>query len=469
MNTFLAVAAGLGLLIVAFFALRLRPKKAQERGFLELVKDPDGLLDFEEELNRRMELIDEFAKLPPEVLGEMLVEDQESDLVARALRKIGADAAPTLHELLKDARVTGSDSAAVERVLECLQGMPAAVRIQLVAPWASDAREPVRKEVALLLGSTGRADAVAPLTSLLRDEREYVRSRALMGINRAVDDRRVSPEFAAGLFSPVAALCFSRSYEDGEAPGCLLGLDRERAITFLAQQGRLQAGQENLHRALESLVSFKVLVDEQILLDIWNQLEANPKYFDDYVLAATLPLLAMHDSEQARQVIERATRHPVPKVRKGAALAKARLIGLDDPLRSAWAPDEGEDWSDFSEPRRHVSAVQILDADVCNGGFWQYFFNPSGDLWPDAMAGLEAIGAKHDRELVGRALAMFAQPLSTDREQRARQLSELAEQDEKAFHELEQSFFKDQDCREVLLLEYVLKHPDDFRPKPTPH
>ncbi len=443
------------------------PDDSQGRGFLEIVKDPDSLPKVRDEFARRDARVAELAKLPPETLVEMLIAGKEANLVEAALRLQGSEAGPALvNSLQQDERLRTKDPAALKRVLSCLERMPKAVPVELVAPLASDSRQTVRKEVAFLLGASGRKEAVEPLTALLRDEDEYVRSFAMIGIDRAVEGDRATPEFRSGLFEPVTALCFSESFEDGDAAECLLGLDRERAISFLTQPDRLKAGQNGLYQALESLAQAKALVDEKLLLAIWNELEADAsKYPNDYVLEATLPLLAAHDTAAARAAIERGAQSSEKKVRVGAAKARAKLAGLDDALRSAWAPSEGKDWSDFTAPQRHVSAVQILDAEVRNGGFLQYFFNSSGDQWPAAAAGLTAIGAKRDRELVDQAIALFGPtPPSTDSEERARQLAVLADKDEKAFVEIEKAYYQDPDDLEVLLLDYVIKHADDFRP-----
>ncbi|MFO0897842.1 MAG: DUF4375 domain-containing protein [Pirellulales bacterium] len=445
------------------------PPDDDQGGFLEIVKDPDSLPKVRDEFARRDARVGELAKLAPQELVEMIVAGKEANLAESALRHVGSGAGPVLlNSLQQDKRLRAKDSEALERVLSCLEQSSKTVPVELLAPLGTDPRKPVRKKIAVLLGSTGRREAVEPLTALLRDEDEYVRSFAMIGINRAVEENRATPEFRSGLFEPVAALCFGTADVLHHPSRCLLGLERERAIAYLTQPHRLKARQPGLYEVLQSLEETESPVDEQLLLAVWNELEADAsKYPNDYVLEATLPLLAAHDTAAARAVIERGARSSAQQVRIGAARARAKLAGLDDPFRSAWAPPEGKDWSDFTEPQRHVSAVQILDAEVRNGGFLQYFFNSSGDQWPAAAAGLTAIGAKRDRELVDRAIALFGPtPPSTDREERARQLAALAEKDEEAFGKLEEAYYKDPDDLEVLLLDYVIKPADDFR-QPT--
>lgn len=53
-------------------------------------------------------------------------------------------------------------------------------------------------------------------------------------------------------------------------------------------------------------------------------------------------------------------------------------------------------------------AAHFCQSEVCNGGFKQFFFNPTGVLAPEAVLGFRAIGQEKVAELVENAMLPFA-------------------------------------------------------------
>jgi hypothetical protein len=51
--------------------------------------------------------------------------------------------------------------------------------------------------------------------------------------------------------------------------------------------------------------------------------------------------------------------------------------------------------------------IHLLDAEVCNGGFSQYFFNSWGDYAAETAAALQLLGASRIANLLERAMAEF--------------------------------------------------------------
>ena len=52
-----------------------------------------------------------------------------------------------------------------------------------------------------------------------------------------------------------------------------------------------------------------------------------------------------------------------------------------------------------------VYATWLVDAEVCNGGFNQFFFNPSGEFAGDALVGYELLGAEEYAAVMRAAIA----------------------------------------------------------------
>lgn len=65
-------------------------------------------------------------------------------------------------------------------------------------------------------------------------------------------------------------------------------------------------------------------------------------------------------------------------------------------------------WTNLTDTERRLVAVSTLEGEVLNGGFDQYFFNPSGGDAEVALAGLKEVGATNAAELLERAMGQFA-------------------------------------------------------------
>jgi hypothetical protein len=65
-----------------------------------------------------------------------------------------------------------------------------------------------------------------------------------------------------------------------------------------------------------------------------------------------------------------------------------------------------EDLSGLTAGERAVYTVLLLEAEVNNGGHFQFFFN-TGQLTDEALAGLRLIRAREYEQLLKRALAQF--------------------------------------------------------------
>jgi hypothetical protein len=82
--------------------------------------------------------------------------------------------------------------------------------------------------------------------------------------------------------------------------------------------------------------------------------------------------------------------------------------------------------SELSAEEAEVLGVWMLDAEVNNGGFDQYFWNTAGDLISEAIEGLENIGADDLASIAESALAELPDDyMAGSRERRRQQLDEL--------------------------------------------
>lgn len=89
-----------------------------------------------------------------------------------------------------------------------------------------------------------------------------------------------------------------------------------------------------------------------------------------------------------------------------------------------------------------VALVDILEMEVNNGGFDQFFFNSSGDRTADTIEALEAIGAQHTASIVKSAASRFPGGMpSVDRNERQEQLEKLSP-DANAFEVEDAAFYE---------------------------
>ena len=106
----------------------------------------------------------------------------------------------------------------------------------------------------------------------------------------------------------------------------------------------------------------------------------------------------------------------------------------------------------------------MFDGQVNNGGLSQYFFNSSGDHWPEALAGLQAMDFVERLAVLREAVAKFGKNgPSQDRNRRQEQLAKLERKSDDVFGSLDGRYYKSAEVIEVLANQYVLKNADAFK------
>jgi hypothetical protein len=103
-------------------------------------------------------------------------------------------------------------------------------------------------------------------------------------------------------------------------------------------------------------------------------------------------------------------------------------------------------------------AVSILDGEVHNGGFHQFFWNSSGGMFREAVSGLETLGAYQQLELLLQAkqIALPDVEAPTDLEER-RELLRFPESDiqTKALNEIDRAFWKESKTLQARLVRFA--------------
>lgn len=351
------------------------------------------------------------------------------------------------------------------------EATPPAEAAPLIAPFLSSTEDEIRKRVALALGSIGTSETVEPLRAVLKDEDEYVQSYALMGIQRAIDGDRLAEEARDPLFDAVSEMWATDISFNvaGENPIVLLKLDRERAKARLLKPDLFSADFKRVHEILEAFSELNVEVPRQQLLTLIEETELKPldEYPVDYILDASLNMLGSYRNPEDLPRLEAALESENSKVVLGAVIGLYRFHDVFNRIRNVYDVIQSEGWVALTDVERRVMSVEELDGEVNNGGFAQYFFNSGGNNWQDALAGLEAMGAKGRAAAFKQVLARFpdGKP-AVDRDIRGQQLAKILEEGDDPFAAQDKAWYDSDENLDRLLYRYNMANIKARLPQP---
>jgi hypothetical protein len=113
--------------------------------------------------------------------------------------------------------------------------------------------------------------------------------------------------------------------------------------------------------------------------------------------------------------------------------------------------------------QRAVYALWIVDGEVNNGGFEQFFFNSSGSVMDEAIDGAELIGASANARILEEAAEVFSDgDVPEDREARWRILDALPDDKLGELGELDDRWFSHDRELNRKLVAYVEANPEEF-------
>lgn len=458
-------------------AVNTPPAEPKAPGFREVVKNPElwhQLVSEHEDIEREAEAAQAWNDEQVAQAVRWCVLEVNKGQDARGnltiLRRLGSRTHPEALRILRDptlrvrlveaTKTEWRHEAPFNRLCELLDKAPPETA-KLIVPFTEDPSPEIRRDAVRVLGEIGTEEALAAVQEALEDPDTYVRSCALQGLSTAAQENRISEDTRRNLYGRSLLLLVSGENAD-EVLEFLLKLDRPRATAYYLSEESLSPQSAVLHRVLQILNEEKIQVPRDRLLALVEKLnKPDLKYPQTYQLSEVLRALGRHELPEDRKVFEGYLVHPEEKVIRGAAAGILASHGLEDFQQRIWKPRDGKG---LTVPQRHYSAVFMLDAQVRNGGFSQYFFNSSGDDWRDALAGLEAMESKERLAILREALAKFgpAGP-SGDRDKRMAQLAKIASAEEKLFDQLNSRYYESTEIIDVLTMRYVLKNPEAFR------
>ncbi len=98
-----------------------------------------------------------------------------------------------------------------------------------------------------------------------------------------------------------------------------------------------------------------------------------------------------------------------------------------------------EDLSIFSREQRLLFAVKWYVAEVDNGGHVQFYLNPTGIVWRDALEGFRALGIEDGAKIIEESVLRMGGDPSMDRDEREQQFINSGEPD---FYDLDTRLYQ---------------------------
>lgn len=454
---------------------------AEEPGFREFVKNLELWDEVRARFNRAGAIADEAERWSDEKVAEttrslVLRATAASDAweESAALSRLGTRTHATVLKLLADpdlraqlVKPTGKDlvpEAPFDRACELLGDTPPVEAIPLLTPFLDDPSKRIRSKAAYVLGKSGAAATLKPLQRALSDQHEDVRHYAIIGLEFSVKRPDFDQSLREELFAAVQAE-LPRSDACDRAANVLFQLDSERATEFFLSTDIFKPDFPRLYKVLEVLADARFAVPAarlRSLIESLNQPEID--YRQSRALAEALRLLGQQSQQENQTILQTFLEHPEKTVASGAAaglLGSARLEGFRERI---WDIEEADGAAGLTRPQHLYSCLFMCDAEICNGGFSQYFVNSSGNDWTDALSAFKELGFHERTAMMKEAIAFFGEDgPSVDRDQRQVQLSQISQNDADVFRKLEDRYYACSENIDVFVARYVLAHPDAFR------
>jgi len=141
--------------------------------------------------------------------------------------------------------------------------------------------------------------------------------------------------------------------------------------------------------------------------------------------------------------------------------ATSAIIELDTHISEL--SNYGADLSKLSHPQKVLLFVEMLEREINNGGFNQFYWNSSGDFSEEILIGLKTIGAHKMAAIMAKANTTWPdQKPPKDRIERQELHEKIEEKADPIWEVCDQEFYEYPDDIAALLFEYVKEHKADF-------
>jgi len=123
----------------------------------------------------------------------------------------------------------------------------------------------------------------------------------------------------------------------------------------------------------------------------------------------------------------------------------------------------GDELEKLTEQQKNFYFNQNLEREINNGGFYQFFFNTSGDFAFETINSLKIIGANKTAVILQKAIDQFPdKSIPKDRAERQEVLVKIEALVEKTWEELGRKFYVYEDDLNTLNIEYIRQNIEKF-------
>ncbi len=116
---------------------------------------------------------------------------------------------------------------------------------------------------------------------------------------------------------------------------------------------------------------------------------------------------------------------------------------------------DADQFTELESDARDIYLVGLLEGDVNNGGFSQYFWNTEGQHAADTVDVLKRIGAKETASLLRRAMKLYGAPPSGDLDEWYDRLERVDSEHEDDLAELDERFYEGIDDLSALVMRHL--------------
>lgn len=406
-------------------------------------------------------------------------------IVLRLLDEIDMNATISIETQGFGGRKEFKTEALLERLSILLSTRPPASIVPRLVPYLASDRREVRQCAVQVIAATGSVDSIEYVRAALTDDKGSNQERAICGLAGAMRCGVMASEVASALFDALV-IAQDRGGVDEfvrkEACRILLAFDRERAIEDLTSDRFFGEGAYRGGDAAVVLSEEGVTVPRERLLHLIEKhlrppIALGPSGEPESVAR----LLAVHknpadlalfeslmsytvDMDGIEPLKRQSEKWSIDQTRSVGAFGFMAFHGVNDPDRAINEALNSDKRHRLSPAQRMWHAVKSLDGQVKNGGFAQYFYNPYGEYWQDALAGFDQMGMVERAELLREALLPYGpKGPSTKQEKRQDQLSEAAQKDRDLYRDIDSRYYACEETIAEYAARFIVQHADAFR------
>lgn len=124
---------------------------------------------------------------------------------------------------------------------------------------------------------------------------------------------------------------------------------------------------------------------------------------------------------------------------------------------------EDKDFESLNTIEKNILYIDMLEGQVNNGGFDQYFFNSSGEYAHETIIALKEIKAPLMADILNRAIKVFPElPIPKDSEQRREFMEDIPESISDTWDKLDDEFYKYPENLAGLVIEYIKANKEEL-------